>query len=120
MWSILFLILSGFIGIVQSDIPIEINRIKERLENVAHQLPMTELVKIPKASFYLNSHLTQNLPHRIDLTNQLTSIIPEWTPQILASDPTSPYYFSKITQSSSAKDDLNLLSYLQASSFLLR
>lgn len=118
MLCISFFILIESIGILMGDISFEINHIKERLETVAHLSSLTELVKIPKASFYLNSHLTQNHPHRIDLTNQLTSIIPEWTPDILASDPTCPYYFSKIIHSSSSNTDRNLLAYLQASLLL--
>ena len=115
MFSILFFILSAVVGILVGNISLEIDRIRERLEKSAHQQSLTELVRIPKASFYLNSQLTQNVPHRIDLSKQLTSLILEWNPQVLAFDPTCPYYFSQSNHSSSSsEEDLNLLSYLQA------
>jgi hypothetical protein len=94
----------------------EIDRVKERLQSSAKELSITELSKSPKASFYLNSEFIKNAPHQINLTKE----IPEWTPRLLALDPTCPYYFSKYNNASSPNDDLNLLSYLQASKYFFK
>jgi hypothetical protein len=94
----------------------EIDRVKERLQSSAKELSITELSKPPKASFYLNSEFIKNAPHQINLTKE----IPEWTPRFLALDPTCPYYFSKYNNASSPNDDLNLLSYLQASKYFFK
>jgi len=94
----------------------EIDRVKERLQSSAKELSITELLKPPKASFYLNSEFIKNAPHQINLTKE----IPEWTPRLLTLDPTCPYYFSKYNNASSPNDDLNLLSYLQASKYFFK
>ncbi len=112
-YSLLFL-LFGFSRIILAETSFEFDRVKERLQNSAQQLPITEFSKLPKPASYLNSKLTINAPHQINLANELTSILPEWNPRILALDPTCPYYFSKFNNS---EDDLNLLSYLQARQF---
>jgi hypothetical protein len=50
----------------------------------------------------------------MNLSKELNQIIQEWSPRLLALDPTCPYYFSKINNASSPDEGLNLLSYLQA------
>ena len=110
-YSLLFL-LFGFSRIILVETSLEFDRVKERLQASAQQLPITEFPKLPKPATYLNSKLTKNAPHQINLVNELTSILPEWNPRMLALDSTCPYYFSKYN---TPENDLNLLSYLQAS-----
>jgi hypothetical protein len=113
----LLFFLFGFSRIIVAETSFEFDRVKERLQKSAQQLPITEFSKPPKPASYLNSKLPRNAPHEINLTNELTSILPEWNPRILALDPTCPYYFSKFN---TPENDLNLLSYLQASQLVLR
>ncbi len=116
MSYILLFLLFGSMTLIFAETFSEIDRVKERLQSSAKELSITELSKPPKASFYLNSEFIKNAPHQINLTKE----IPEWTPRFLALDPTCPYYFSKYNNASSPNDDLNLLSYLQASKYFFK
>jgi hypothetical protein len=108
----LLFFLFGFSRIILSETSSEFDRIKEHLQNSAQQLSITEFSKLPKPATYINSKLPINAPHQINLTTELTSILPNWSPRTLALDPTCPYYFSKFN---TPDNDRNLLSYLQAS-----
>lgn len=99
-----------FFALLIWPISTEDNSQSERLK----QLPLTKLEDPPRPSSYLNSRLTKNIPHQINLLNQITEYVSEWNPQFLSSDATSPYYFSKLSNS---PDDPNLLAYLQAGTF---
>ncbi len=114
MSYILLFLFFGSSAIISAETFSEIDPIKERLQNSAKQLSITELSDPPKPASYLNSKLTKNAPHQLNLVNELTKLIPEWSPRNLALDPTCPYYFSKFNDPSAAEGDLNLLSYLQA------
>ncbi|CAF2979370.1 unnamed protein product [Rotaria sp. Silwood2] len=114
MSYILLFLLFGSNVMIFAEPPLIIDRIKERLENSAQQLSIEKLVELPNATSYLNNYLTKNSPHIMDLNDQLTKIIQEWSPRLLALDPTCPYYFSKFNNISLPEHDRNLLSYLQA------
>ena len=116
MWfQLKFLVVSLLILIISSENKFQFERLKEHLIKSAKQLSLTELEDPPRPSSYLSSRLTKNVPHQINLLNQITEYVLEWSPQFLSSDATAPYYFSKLTNS---PDDLNLLAYLQASKFV--
>ncbi|CAF4740095.1 unnamed protein product, partial [Rotaria socialis] len=93
-YTLLVLLLGSF-TLISAETSSVLHQIKERLENLAQQLPIKTFEKLPDASSYLNDDLTNNNPHIINVNEQLTSIIREWTPRLLVLDPTSPYYFSK-------------------------
>ncbi|CAF3735475.1 unnamed protein product [Rotaria socialis] len=112
-YTLLVLLLGSF-TLISAETSSVLHQIKERLENLAQQLPIKTFEKLPDASSYLNDDLTNNNPHIINVNEQLTSIIREWTPRLLVLDPTSPYYFSKFNNISEPEHDRNLLSYLQA------
>jgi len=117
MSYILLFLLFGSTAMIFAETSSEIDRVKERLQSSAKQLSIKELLKPPKAASYLNSELIKNAPHQMNLAKELTKIISAWNPRILALDPTCPYYFSKFNDTLSSENDLNLLSYLQASKF---
>jgi len=114
MSYILLFLLFGSMALIFAETFSKIDRVKEHLQNSAEELSITVFSKLPKAVSYLNSELIKNVPHQINLAKELTKIIPEWTPHVLALDPTCPYYFSKYNNALSPENDLNLLSYLQA------
>ena len=116
MSYILLLLLFGSSTIIFGDETLsEIDRVKERLQNSAKQLSMMSFSEPPDPVSYINHDLIKNSPHKINVTNQLTQFIREWSPRLLALDPTCPYYFSKFNNVSIPEEDRNLLSYLQAS-----
>lgn len=115
MSFILLFLLFGSTTLIFAEIPSEIDHVIGHLQNSAAELSITQLSELPNAASYINSELIKNIPHQLNLSKDLTKFIPEWTANVLAFDPTCPYYFSKFNNISSPKDDLNLLSYLQAS-----
>ena len=117
MSYILLLVLFGSSMVNLAETSSVIDRVKERLENSAKQLWIMGHSVPPDAASYLNHDLIKNMPHKVNLSNELTKIIREWSPRLLALDPTCPYYFSTFTNDTSPETDLNLLSYLQASKF---
>ncbi len=113
-YILLFLFL-GSTTMIFAETPSEIDLVKERLQNSAEQLSIIGFSQPPEAASYLNHDLTKNSPHKIKLRKQLTKFIREWSPRLLALDPTCPYYFSKLADSSASEENLNLLSYFLAS-----
>ncbi|CAF3733604.1 unnamed protein product [Rotaria sordida] len=111
---LLLLLLFGSSVMIFGEPPLITDRIIERLKVLATQSSIETFVELPDAESYLNNYLTKNSPHIINLNEQLTKIIREWSPRLLALDPTCPYYFSKFNNMSLPEQDLNLLSYLQA------
>ncbi|CAF1301845.1 unnamed protein product [Rotaria sp. Silwood1] len=114
MSHILLFLLLGLSVMILAEPPLTIDHIKERLENSAQRLSIERLIESPDAKSYLNNYLTKNSPHIINLNEELTKMIHEWSPRLLALDPTCPYYFSKFNNISLPEEDRNLLSYLQA------
>ena len=112
---ILLFLLFGLSTMIYTESLTKIDRVKEHLQSSARRLSITTFLELPNAASYLNHDLTQNSPHRMNLSEELTMTIREWSPRLLALDPTCPYYFSKYINVSSSRQDLNLLSYLQAS-----
>lgn len=115
-YILLFLVL-GSSTIISAETSSVLDRVKERLISSAKQKPMTNFAELPDAASYINHDLISNAPHKLNLNKELTTVIREWSPRLLALDPTCPYYFSKFSDDSSSETDLNLLSYLQASKF---
>jgi hypothetical protein len=113
--SILFIVSLGFLRATSDDGPSELEQVKQRLKSLAEQLSLTIFLEAPEAPEYLNFDLVKNAPHKMNQTGDLTKIIREWSPRLLALDPTSPYYFSKFNDPTSDDEGFNLLSYLQAS-----
>ncbi len=120
MSYILLLLLFGSSTIIFGDDETlsEIDRVKGRLQKSAKQLSMMSFSEPPEPVSYINHDLIKNSPHKINVTNQLTQFIREWSPRLLALDPTCPDYFSKCNNVSIPDEDRNLLSYLQASKSL--
>jgi len=119
MSYILLLLFFGLNRIIfGEEIYSEIDRIKERLQNSAKQSSIISFSEPPEAISYVNHDLIKNSPHKVNLTNELTRFIHEWSPRLLALDPTCPYYFSKFNDISNSDQDRNLLSYLQLSKSL--
>jgi hypothetical protein len=113
---VILLLLLGLNAIVFADETLlEIDRVKERLQSSAKQLSMISFSEPPEAASYLNHDLIKNSPNKINVTKEITKMIREWNPRLLALDPTCPYYFSKFNNASIPEEDRNLLSYLQAS-----
>ena len=92
----------------------QFDRVAQRLKASAEQLSMINFLEVPDADSYLNYDLVKNAPHKMNLTKELTKIIREWSPRLLALDPTCPYYFSTLVNASQIDEDFNLLSHLQA------
>ncbi|CAF1149460.1 unnamed protein product [Adineta steineri] len=114
MWYMLLFVLLGSTSLIFGETTTNIERIEERLEQSGNQLPIKGFFEPPEADSYLNNYYVQDAPHKLILTKEITKFIHEWTPRLLALDPTGPYYFSKLSDSSVPEKDLNLLSYLLA------
>ncbi|CAF0763139.1 unnamed protein product [Adineta ricciae] len=112
MSYILLLLLLGLVTLSSSETSSTFDRIRERLESSGKRITVVGHAEAPEAASYLNHDLTQNVPHKVNVSNQITKSIREWTPRLLALDPTCPYYFSEKTNASKPEEDLNLLSYL--------
>lgn len=115
MSYILLLLLLGSVTFSSSETSSTFDRIRERLESSGKQITVVGHAEAPEAASYLNHDLTQNVPHKVNVSDQIKKSIREWTPRLLALDPTCPYYFSETTNASIPEEDLNLLSYLLAS-----
>jgi hypothetical protein len=116
MYSLFVLFFLEYLSIISCDeISLSLTNVKDKLTTSANQLSLTIFLGTPDAAEYLNFDLVKNSPNRLNLTNELMSTIREWSPRLLALDPTSPYYFSTLTDMSQDNNDPNLLSYLQAS-----
>ena len=113
--AVLLVFSLSFTWVICADKPSELEQVKQRLKSSAEQLSLTIFLEAPEAPSYLNFDLVKNAAHKMNLTAELTKIIREWSPRLLALDPTSPYYFSKFNNATSSDEGLNLLSYLQAS-----
>lgn len=90
------------------------DRISKRLTGFAKRLSLVSFIQIPDTDSYLNYDLTKNAAHKLNFNDELTKIIREWSPRLLALDPACPYYFSKLNNPSIPEEDLNLFSYLKA------
>ena len=78
--------------------------IKNRLKTSPKSIVVNELLPLPSASTYL--HL-DSVPHLLNLTEQITKLIQQWSPDLLVADRTTPFYFSSTTEENS-----NLLAFL--------
>lgn len=81
--------------------------VKERLTKDGEHLSIKRLLEIPSPHYFLNRFYFADYPVKINLTNEITKKIREWSPELLMLDATSPYYFSP-------DDRANLLAYLEA------
>jgi hypothetical protein len=88
--------------------------IKNRLQRSVEQTSLRVFLELPTAETYLEYDLSSDSPHKMNVSDELTRLIPDWSPRLLALDPTSPYYFSKLNVEGNDDDDLNLLAYLRA------
>ena len=114
MSYVIVVLLLASVSVARVEPRSQFDQVKQRLKASAEQLSMINFLEVPDADSYLNYDLVKNAPHKMNMTTELTKIIREWSPRLLALDPTCPYYFSTLVNASQIDEDFNLLSHLQA------